>query len=296
MSPDRAPVPARPTVAVLGTGTMGAPMARRIAAAGLPLRVWNRSRAKAEPLTEVGAVVADDVAGAVAGADVVVTVLLDADAVASVAEQARGSLAPGAVWLQMSTVGVEGAQRLAGLARDLGVAFVDAPVRGTKKPATDGTLVVLAAGPASVREAVAPVLEAVGSRTLWQDEPGAGSRLKLACNAWVLAQVEAAAESLHLAAALGVDPHLVLPAIAGGASDSAYLQLKGTAMLDDAVDEPSFPLAGARKDAGLIVEAATAAGLDLAVARAVRSRLDAAAELGLGGADVAATYRAPRTS
>jgi len=296
MSADRPSAPARPTVAVLGTGTMGAPMARRIAAAGLPLRVWNRSRAKAEPLAEVGAVVADDVAGAVRGADVVVTVLLDADAVAAVVEQARGSLGPGAVWLQMSTVGVEGAQRLAGLADDLGVAFVDAPVLGTKGPATDGALVVLAAGPAPLREAVTPVLEAVGSRTLWQDEAGAGSRLKLACNAWVLAQVEAAAESLHLAAALGVDPHLVLSAVAGGASDSAYLQLKGTAMLDDAVDEPSFPLAGARKDAGLIVEAATAAGLDLAVARAVRARFDAAAEQGLGGADVAATHRASRTA
>ena len=124
----------QPTVALLGTGTMGEGMARNIAAAGLPLRVWNRtasrpSRWRTSPRSPAS------VAEAVRGADVVVTMLYDADSVAESMEQARGELGPETVWLQQSTVGVEGSERLAALAADLGVTYVDAPVLGTKKPA-----------------------------------------------------------------------------------------------------------------------------------------------------------------
>src|SRR3954469_11001236 len=101
----------QPTVALLGTGTMGAGMARNIAAAGLPLRVWNRTREKAEPLADV-ATVAHDVAGAVAGADIVLTMLFDVDAVALVMDEARTHLGEDTVWLQQSTVGVAGSERL----------------------------------------------------------------------------------------------------------------------------------------------------------------------------------------
>src|SRR6478752_6092317 len=139
-----------PTVALLGTGTMGAPMARNLARAGMPVRVWNRTRDKAEVLSDV-ATVSDTVADAVEGADVVITVLWDADTVAETMEQTRGHLADGAVWLQMSTVGVEASDRLNTLAEDLGVTYVDAPVLGTKKPAEDGALVVLASGPDDVQ-------------------------------------------------------------------------------------------------------------------------------------------------
>src|SRR6186713_1204892 len=119
-----------PTVAVLGTGTMGAPMARNIARAGLPVRVWNRTRERAEPLADVAAVT-DTVADAVSGAHVVITLLWDTQGVVEVMEQARGHLGESAVWLQQSTVGVEGAARLGELAADLGVTYVDAPVLGT---------------------------------------------------------------------------------------------------------------------------------------------------------------------
>src|SRR5829696_402764 len=177
-----------PTVALLGTGTMGSGMARNIAAAGLPLRVWNRTRERAEELADV-ATVAESPADAVADADVVLTMLFDADSVADTMGAARAGLEPGTVWLQQSTVGVAGTERLLRLAAELGLALVDAPVLGTKKPAEDGTLVVLASGPTEVRERVAPVLDAVGSRTLWVGKAGAGSRLKLAANAWVFTVV-----------------------------------------------------------------------------------------------------------
>jgi 3-hydroxyisobutyrate dehydrogenase len=281
-------MPDQPTVALLGTGTMGAGMARNIAAAGLPLRVWNRTGERAEPLADV-AEVAGSVAEAVTGADVVLTMLFDADSVADTMEEARDALGPDVVWLQQSTVGVDGTARLAKLAEQLGVAFVDAPVLGTKKPAEDGALVVLASGPDSVRDRVAPVLDAVGGRTMWVGEAGAGSRLKLAANAWVFTVVEGIAESLALTRELGLDPRLFLEAVQGGALDAPYVQLKGGAMLDGAFD-PAFALGGALKDADLILEAARSAGLDLGVLPGVREHFARAVEAGHGDQDMAATY------
>ena len=278
----------QPTVALLGTGTMGAGMARNIAAAGLSLRVWNRTPARAEPLADVAEVVGT-VAEAVQGADIVLTMLFDADSVAETMEEARGHLAADAVWLQQSTVGLAGTDRLAELADDLEVAFVDAPVLGTKKPAEDGALVVLASGPESVRDRVAPVLDAIGSRTLWVGEAGAGSRLKLAANAWVFTVVEGVAESLALTRELGLDPRLFLEAVRGGALDAPYVQLKGGAMLDGSFD-PAFALDGALKDAGLIIEAGKAAGLDLGVLPGIREHFARAVDAGHGDLDMAATY------
>ncbi|GAB3789131.1 NAD(P)-dependent oxidoreductase [Nocardioides ungokensis] len=278
----------QPTVALLGTGTMGAGMARNIAAAGLSLRVWNRTPARAEPLADVAEVVST-VAEAVQGADIVLTMLFDADSVAETMEEARGHLAADAVWLQQSTVGLAGTDRLAELADDLEVAFVDAPVLGTKKPAEDGALVVLASAPESVRDRVAPVLDAIGSRTLWVGEAGAGSRLKLAANAWVFTVVEGVAESLALTRELGLDPRLFLEAVRGGALDAPYVQLKGGAMLDGSFD-PAFALDGALKDAGLIIEAGKAAGLDLGVLPGIRAHFARAVDAGHGDLDMAATY------
>ena len=277
-----------PTVALLGTGTMGAGMARCIAGAGMPLRVWNRTPERAAPLRDV-ADVADSVPEAVRGADVVVTMLYDADSVVATMEEARGALGEDAVWLQQSTVGVPGEQRCRDLAGGLGTAYVDAPVLGTKKPAEDGTLVVLASGEEGVRPRVDPVLAAIGSRTVWAGAAGAGSRLKLAANAWVLTVLEGVAESLALTRDLGLDPQLFLDAVSGGALDAPYVQLKGQAMLTEAL-EPSFALSGALKDADLIAEAAGGAGLDLGLLPGIRAHLARAVEAGHGDKDMAATW------
>jgi 3-hydroxyisobutyrate dehydrogenase len=202
---------------------------------------------------------------------------------------AREGLRPGTVWLQQSTVGVAGTERLLALAVELGVELVDAPVLGTRKPAEDGTLVVLASGPAEARDRVAPVLDAVGSRTMWVGEAGAGTRLKLAANAWVFTVVEGVAESLALTRELGLDPRLFLEAIRGGALDAPYVQLKGGAMLDGAFD-PAFALGGALKDADLILAAAESAGVELGVLPGVRAHLARAAEAGHADEDMSATY------
>lgn len=281
------------TVALLGTGTMGAGMARNIAGVeGVDLRVWNRTRERAESLGEAptSATVAGSVAEAVAQADVVVTVLYDADSTLEALEQARGSVAPGAVWLQTGTLGVAGTERAVALAEDLGLVLVDAPVLGTKKPAEDGALVVLASGPTEARPRVEAVLDAIGSRTMWVGEAGAGTRLKLAANAWVLSVVEGVAQSLGLARALGVDPALFLEAVSGGALDAPYVQLKGSAMLADELD-PSFALAGALKDADLILEAAADAGAEASALAATRQLFQRAVDAGHGADDMAAVFR-----
>jgi 3-hydroxyisobutyrate dehydrogenase len=278
-----------PTVAVLGTGTMGAPMARRLAEAGAPVRVWNRSREKAEPLAGAGATVASSPAEAVRGADVVLTMLFDADSVAETMDAARDGLAAGSVWLQQSTVGVAGADRLAALAEELGLVYVDAPVLGTRQPAEDGSLVVLASGPEAIRSVVTPLFEVIGSRTMWVGPAGAASRLKLAANSWVLTVVDGIAEALTLTRALGLDPQLFLEAVKGGAMDAPYVQLKGAGML--AGEFPAaFGLAGAAKDADLIVAAARDAGVDLAVVEAARAHIVRALDAGHGDRDVSATF------
>lgn len=278
------------TVAVLGTGYMGAPMARNIADAGHTVRVWNRSRARAEPLADAGATVADTPAEAVDGADIVITMLSDGPVVAEVIDAAAGRLGADVVWLQMSTVGDAWSVTLAARATDLGVTYVDAPVLGTKKPAEDGSLVVLAAGADDVRDRVAPIFDAVGWRTLWLDGVGRASRLKLVINAWIAALTAALAESVALAEHLDVDPRQFLDAIDGGAVGAPYAQIKGPMMI--AGEYPtSFPVRLAHKDVGLVLDAAGDT-LPLRVAEAVAAQFSAAIDAGAGEDDMAAVRRA----
>ena len=266
-------------VALLGTGLMGAGMARSMARSGLAVTVWNRTPAKARPLADAGAAVAEDAEAAVRDADVVVTMLFDAAAVEQVMARALPAMGPHAVWAQCATVGLDATERLARQAEQHGTAFVDAPVLGTRQPAEEGALTVLAAGPSGVRERLAPVFDAVGSRVMWVGErPGDGHRVKLTANAWVLSVTAATGQSIGLAQRLGLDPRLFLELIAGGALDCGYAQVKGAAMIKGEFEPPSFTLDGAAKDAGLIAEAMAEAGCDDRVMRALRGAFQAGAE------------------
>jgi 3-hydroxyisobutyrate dehydrogenase len=278
------------TVAFLGTGIMGFPMARNIAAAGMTVRAWNRTLDKARPLAEHGVTVAESPAQAAEGADVLVTMLAEADAVAAAVQDVRGV----PVWAQMSTVGLEGTERLVALAAERDMAYVDAPVLGTKKPAEDAQLVVVAAGPAEVRDRVDAIFDAVGRQTRWLGErPGTATRLKVVLNHWILGLTELIGETIAFSHALGVDPRLALETIEGGAMDTPYLQMKGRAILDQALD-PSFPLPLAVKDSDLVLEAGRDAGIDLPVIEVARRQFERAVELGHGDKDMAATYFAAR--
>jgi 3-hydroxyisobutyrate dehydrogenase len=276
-----------PVVAVLGTGTMGAGIVRSLRRNGIPVRMWNRDRAKAQALTDTGAVAFDSPAEAAEGADVVLTMVFDADAALQVVRDARP--AEGTVWLQCTTVGVEGADRTVEAARELGLVLVDSPVLGTKQPAEQGELTVLASGPDDARDRVAPVLDAIGRKTLWVGEAGKGSRLKMAANAWLFMVTAGAAQSIALARGLGLEPEAFLSAIEGGPLDTPYAHVKGANMIKGEYP-PSFGLTGAAKDARLIREALRGAGLSDRLDAAVVETMDAAAErLGDPGAvDVSA--------
>jgi 3-hydroxyisobutyrate dehydrogenase len=284
------------SVAVLGTGIMGGPMARNLAAAGHEVRVWNRTEDKARALEQDGARVARSPRDAARGAEVLVTMLADADAVEHVMcgdEGALFALGEGAVWAQMSTVGLAGTERLAALAAEEHRSFVDAPVLGTKQPAEAGELLVFASGPQAAREPCAPVFDAVGRATRWLgEEPGLATRAKLVLNAWVLELVGATAEVVSLARALELDPQLFLEAIQGSPLDSAYARTKGKAMIEGTTQEPSFPLALARKDIELVREAASARELALPMADALADSFARAEQAGFGGEDMAAVVRA----
>ena len=263
-------------VAVLGTGIMGAAMARNLLSEGMEVSVWNRSREKAEPLEEDGAVVADSPAEAARDADFLLTMLADADVIQeAVGNGVLPALAEGGVWLQMSTVGEDGSGRLAEIANEHGVPYVDAPVLGTKQPAEQGQLVVLASGPEEVRERSEPVFDAVGSKTVWLGETGAGSRLKLVINNWIVGLLGVLAETVAFARSVGVDPSKFLETIEGGPLGLPYAQLKGNMMIEE--DFPtSFSAKLARKDAGLVLGSAEAHDLQMPIAEAVAARFDEA--------------------
>jgi len=279
-------------VALLGAGgTMGFAMARNIARAGIELRAWNRTPEKAEPLEEDGIAVFDTPAEAADGAGVIATMLADTDAVVDSMEGDDGGLAgptEGVLWLQMSTVGERGTERCAELAGERGVLFVDAPVLGTKQPAEEGALVVLASGPDDVRERAEPIFDAIGRKTVWVGDAGRGTQLKLVTNAWIVAVMEGGAEAIALAEGLGLDPSLFFEAVDGGPLDLPYLRIKAE-MIVKRDFEPSFSLRLAAKDAALAEEAAARHGLDLPLVAAVRKRLEEGAREH-GDEDMSATY------
>ncbi|MBC7267136.1 MAG: NAD(P)-dependent oxidoreductase [Streptomyces sp.] len=281
------------TVAVLGTGIMGAAMARNLTRAGHTVRVWNRTRDKAEPLTADGAHLADTPAEAVEGADAVLTMLHDGAAALDVMRRAAPALRPGTAWIQSTTAGLQATTELAAFATEHELPYYDAPVLGTRAPAEAGQLLVLAAGPSEGREKVTPVFDAVGARTVWTGEDGAAgsaTRLKLVANSWVIAATNAAGEALALAGALGVDPRDFFDAIAGGPLDMGYLHAKSALILDERLTPPQFAVATAAKDARLIVEAGERYGLRLDVAAAGAERLARAADQGHADEDMAAAY------
>ncbi|WP_432174221.1 NAD(P)-dependent oxidoreductase [Streptomyces sp. Tue6028] len=292
-TPNATDRPVKLTVSVLGTGIMGAAMARSLARAGHTVRAWNRSHDKAEPLAADGIHVAGTPAEAVRDAEVVLTVLYDGAAALDVMRQAAPGLRPGAAWVQSTTAGIESVPELAGFAREHGLVFFDAPVLGTRQPAEAGQLTVLAAGPADSRDTVTPVFDAVGSRTVWTGEDGAAgsaTRLKLVANSWVLAATAASGEVLALAQSLGVDPHGFFDLIADGPLDMVYLRAKADLVLEDRLTPPSFAVATAEKDARLIVRAGEHSGVRLDVAAAAAERFGRAAAQGHADEDMAAAY------
>jgi 3-hydroxyisobutyrate dehydrogenase len=281
----------KPAVAVLGMGVMGRAMARAILRAGLPTTVWNRRPEAAEELTADGARVARDVADAVRNADVVITMVTDADAVLSIADSGMLAALPGgAIWAQMSTIGVDGIERVQRLVEERrpDVTLLDAPVAGSRGPAELGKLTVFASGPESVRARVAPVFDAVGQRTVWSGPVGAGSKVKLVNNMVLAFATQGLAESLGVAADLGLDLPTVLAALDGSPLVSPWAAQK-LGRIGKGEYGPEYALSLGLKDVDL---ALAHAPIDrLSAANAILGQWRRAADRGLGDEDVTVVVR-----
>ena len=250
---------ARATVAVIGAGIMGSAMARNLVAAGLTTRVWDRSPAATGPLGDAGAVVAPSARAAVQDAGVVITMLPTADVVESVIfdDGVADAFADACVWAQMGTIGVEATRRIGDrlAAQRPGVTFVDAPVSGSKGPAEQGQLLILASGPAAAADQLRPVFDILGRKTVWLGEAGQGSVVKLVVNAYMSILIEGVAETMELADRLGIGHQELAEAIEGGPLDAPIADAKLHKM-DRGDYAAEFPLEWALKDVDLAISAA----------------------------------------
>jgi 3-hydroxyisobutyrate dehydrogenase len=279
-------------VAVLGIGAMGRGMATSALRAGIPTVVWNRTPAATRDLAELGADVAESAADAARRAAIVVTMVTDTDAVVSIARDQGmlAELAPGAIWVQMGTIGVAGIERVAAMvaAERPEVMLLDAPVTGSKDPAEQGQLTIFASGPEEARARVAPLFDALGQRTIWVGEVGAGSRLKLVNNTLVAFAAEAVANAAALAHRLGLAIETVIQALGGSPLVSSWQAAK-LQRITDGDFSPQFALHLALKDVHLALEAA---GDDrLAALRCVAGEWQRTVELGFGDDDLTVVAR-----
>jgi 3-hydroxyisobutyrate dehydrogenase len=284
----------RPAIAVLGTGRMGAPIARNLLAAGFDVSVWDRAADTRAALAADGARLAASAAEAADAVDVVLTMLTDGNAVRDVMigrDGALASLRPGSAWIQMATIGEDWTEQLATLASSHGIEFVDAPVSGSDGPAREGKLVVLASGPEGVRPRLEPIFGAIGRKTLWLGQAGNGTRMKLVLNNWLASQVESVAETIALTEALGVDPRLFLETIDDGPLGSPYAVAKGQGMIAGEF-APGFALRLAYKDVRLALDAAREHQLELPVTEALVPRWQQAIDAGHADDDVSAVIAA----
>jgi 3-hydroxyisobutyrate dehydrogenase len=282
------------SIAVLGIGTMGHGMATNVLRAGIPAIVWNRDPEATRDLAELGAEVADTAADAARRAAIVVTMVTNADAVMSIAgEQGMlAALAPGTIWVQMSTIGVAGIERVATLVETQrpDITLVDAPVSGSKGPAEEGTLTIFASGPDDARARVAPLFDAIGQRTMWVGPVGTGTRLKLVNNTWLAFGAEAVDASVALAHQLGLDTEAVNDALGAGPLASPWQKAK-LERIQKRDFSPEFPLSLALKDVRLALDAAAGDDRFVALAR-LADEWQQVVDQGLGNEDLTVMTRA----
>jgi 3-hydroxyisobutyrate dehydrogenase len=280
-------------VAIVGIGAMGHGMATSALRAGIPTVVWNRKPEATRDLAELGAEVADTAADAARRAAIVVTMVTDTNAVVSIARDQGmlAALAPGAIWVQMSTIGVAGIERVAAMvdAERRDVTLIDAPVSGSRDPAEQGALTIFASGSDEARPRVAPLFDALGQRTIWVGPVGAGSRVKVVNNTWLAFGAEAIATSVALARRLGLEIEKVVDALGGGPLVSPWQTAK-LQRIAKGEFSAQFALSLALKDVRLALEAA---GHDRFTAFAcLADEWQQAVDQGLGDQDLTVVTRA----
>ncbi len=281
------------SVAVLGTGTMGSAFARRLLGAGMRVTAWDPIPASAARLADAGAKIAATPEDAVRDADVVLTSVPTIASIEETMPRALAAMRPGSIWLQMSTIGVDGTERALALAKQLrpDIVFVDAPVSGSRVPAEQGKLLILASGPASALDALAPVFSALGQKTMRWERAGIGSAMKVVLNTWLAVLGEGISETALLAQSLGVSLDDV-SACLGSTALNAPWALAKLGKIEQKNFDPDFALALAAKDLHLALDAANGAHQRLPMVQAIGVQWDSALQAGLGDRDVVGAYLA----
>lgn len=279
--------------AFLGLGIMGSRMAANLRRAGFTTIVWNRTRSRAEELGEPIAATPRDAAR---GADVVITMVVDAPEVEAVLfgeDGAAEGLGPGALVVDMSTIAPSAVRQIAQRLAERQIGFVDAPVTGSRPRAEDGTLTIMAGGTAEDFERARPLFEAMGKLIVHAGPTGHGSMVKLLNNAIAAINAAAIAEALSVGEAYGVDLERLVQVMGAGSAGSVMLDLKARPMLDRAY-EPLFKLAHMLKDVRHCLDEARALGQEFDLAAAAQALYAAAAESGHADDDFAAVAEAVR--
>lgn len=281
-------------VGFIGLGVMGRPMALRLASAGTPLVVWNRTPERAEPLRAAGAEVAADPAEVFARADVVLLMLADGTALDAVLGRATPGLAArvaGRTVVHMGTTSPEYSRALETDVRAAGGRYVEAPVSGSRVPAEQGQLVAMLAGEASAVEDVRPLLAPV-CREAFGCGPVPGALLmKLAVNLFLITQVTGLTEAFHFAERQGLDRRLFLDVLDAGPMASAVSRMKAPKLRerDFAVQAAALDVL---KNNRLIAEAAREAGLASPLLDVCHALFEETVARGHGGEDMVAVLRA----
>ena len=274
-------------VAFFGLGIMGRPMAENLRAAGFDVVAWNRTRAKAE---EFGGEVAATPAEAAAAAGVVISMVPDVPEVEEVLLGENGAvegLSEGGLCIDMSTISPTASRAIAGRLAERGIAFLDAPVTGSRPKAEDGTLTIMVGGDAEQLERARPLFEAMGQRVVHVGPTGHGEMAKLINNTVGAINAAALGEGFVLARAFGLNLDALRQVIGSGSGSSAMLELKAGAMIDHDF-EPVFKLEHMLKDVRHCLDEARALGVRLELAGAAERLYGEADERGLGGSDFSA--------
>lgn len=270
-------------IGFIGLGIMGQAMAANILTAGFPLSVYNRSTDKCTLLAENGADIADSPKGVADHSDIIILMLTGPAAVDAVLQGEKGLLAAdcrGKTLINMSTVPPAYSQQLSGILQQHGMSFVDAPVSGSKIPAQQGTLVILAGGPKSVVQRLEPLLLSMGNNVIYCGESGSGSSMKLAINLLLATMMEGLAEASTLAEASGLASETFLQAVAAGPLACGLFKIK-EAMIISGHYPPQFPFRHMAKDMQFVQQAAADQGVSLPLASRLAELFspDAPAEL-----------------
>ncbi|CAE7195195.1 GLYR1 [Symbiodinium natans] len=284
----------KPSVGYLGMGIMGTAMAGRLVDAGYPVTVWNRSRDKCAPLEAKGAKVAETAQEVVETCDVTFACTSDPISARAVVFGEKGVLAgitKGKRFVDMSTVDEECVKEIADAVTAKGGRFVEAPVSGSKGPALQGQLVILAAGEEALQKEVQPCFDVLGKRTFFLGEVGCGARMKLVINMVMGINMVALSEGLAVGQKAGLQGKDILEVIKEGAIASPMYGLKGPKMLEGDF-APNFPLKHQQKDVRLAVDLGDKVGQPMPLAAAANEAFKAARAAGKGDEDFSAVFAA----